>query len=81
MRARIQKANVVMFPKYERDIGSVILYDDNDNPIFVAANSVAGTYEFSYIGMSDFAKIFENITGKKLEHAKVVEIDGKDVKV
>lgn len=81
MRARIQKANVITLPRYEKDVGSVILYDDNDNPIFVAANSVAGTYEFSYVGMPDFAKIFENITGKKPEHVKMIEVDGKDVKI
>lgn len=79
MRARLQKSNVLIIPKYEKDLSSIILYDDSDNPIFIAAETVAGGYEFSYIGMPDFVKIFENITGKKPEAVSLVELDSKNV--
>jgi hypothetical protein len=74
MKARLQKTNVLQPAKYEENLGSVIIYDDNDNPILVASNTVSGAYQFSYIGMDDFGKIFKEITGKTLADVKLTEI-------
>jgi len=79
MRARLQKFNVMTLPKYEKDLSSIIIYDDTDNPIFVASESVSGGYDFSYIGMDDFAKIFETITGKKPANISLVNLDAKNI--
>ena len=79
MRARLQKTNVLTLPKYEKDLVSVIVYDDSDNPIFVVANSVSGGQEFAYIGMPDFDKIFQSITGQKPEKVSLVELNAKNV--
>lgn len=81
MRARLQKSNVLIIPKYEKDLSSIIIYDDSDNPIFVASEAISGGYEFSYVGMPDFAKIFENITGKKPGNISLVELDAKNVQL
>jgi hypothetical protein len=75
MRARLQKLNILQPAKYEKDLTSIIIYDENDNPILVAANTVAGAYQFSYAGMPDFGKIFQEITGKKLADAHLVELN------
>jgi hypothetical protein len=74
MKARLQKTNILNSAKYEQDLGSIIIYDDDDNPILVAANTVAGTYQFSYLGMADFGKIFQEITGKSLKEKNVTEL-------
>lgn len=74
MKARLQKANILQPAKYEENLGSIIIYDEEDNPILVAANTVSGAYQFSYIGMPDFGKIFQEITGKKLTEIKLTEI-------
>lgn len=74
MRVRLQKANILQPAKYEKDLGSIIIYDENDNPILVAANSIAGGYQFSYAGMPDFGKIFQEITGKKLSDITLTEL-------
>jgi hypothetical protein len=78
MRARLQKTNVLTLPKYEKDLVSIIIYDDNDNPLFVAGNSVSGGQEFSYVGMPDFDKIFESITGTKPKKVNLVELNNKN---
>lgn len=74
MKARLQKANILQPAKYEENLGSIIVYDEEDNPILVAANTVSGAYQFSYIGMPDFGKIFQEITGKKLADVKLTEL-------
>lgn len=74
MKARLQKTNILQPPKYEENLGSIIIYDEEDNPILVACNTLAGAYQFSYIGMPDFGKIFQEITGKKLADVKLTEL-------
>lgn len=78
MRVRLQKNNVLVLPKYEKDVTSIIVYDDNENPMFVASATVAGGHQFSYVGMPDFDRIFEEITGKKPNKVTLTEYSSKN---
>ena len=73
MRARLQKTNVLLFPKYEKDLGDIVIYDDDDKPIFTVTKTVAGTYQFSHIGMDDFVKTVADITGITVAPTKLIK--------
>lgn len=78
MRARLQKANVLVIPKYEKDLGSVIIYGDDDRPIFAVTTTIAGAYQYTHIGLPDFSQVIKDITGTTTKDSKLVEMEPND---
>jgi hypothetical protein len=74
MRARLQKSNILVPPKYEKNLSSVLIYDDNDQVIFAVTMTPAGTYKFSHIGLDDFKQEIKAITGMTIDNPKLEEI-------
>lgn len=78
MRVRTQKANILVPPKYEKDVGSVLVYDDQDRVLFAVTLSPAGTYSFTHVGQPEFAAEVRRITGMAVEDAKLHVVDLKN---
>lgn len=78
MRARTQKKNVLVPPKYEKDLSSLLIYDDNDRVIFVITETPAGTYKFTHQGLPDFNQELKQITGQTVADLQLHKINLKD---
>ena len=78
MRVRTQKANILVPPKYEKDVGSVLVYDDQDRVLFAVTLTPAGTYSFTHVGQPEFAAEVRRITGMAVEDAKLHVVDLKN---
>jgi hypothetical protein len=78
MRVRTQKANILVPPKYEKDVGSVLVYDDQDRVLFAVTLSPAGTYSFTHVGQPEFAAEVRRITGMAVDDAKLHVVDLKN---
>ena len=78
MRARTQKKNILTPPRYEKDLSSMLIYDDEDQVIFAVVEMPAGTYKFTHLGLPDFPKEIKEITGQTVEQLKLHRIDAKN---
>jgi hypothetical protein len=78
MRVRTQKTNILVPPKYEKDVGSVLVYDDQDRVLFTVTLSPAGTYSFTHVGQPEFAAEVRRITGMAVDDAKLHVVDLKN---
>jgi hypothetical protein len=78
MRVRTQKTNILVPPKYEKDVGSVLVYDDQDRVLFAVTLSPAGTYSFTHVGQPEFAAEVRRITGMAVDDAKLHVVDLKN---
>jgi hypothetical protein len=78
MRVRTQKANILVPPKYEKDVGSVLVYDDQDRVLFAVTLTPAGTYSFTHVGQPEFAAEVRRITGMAVDDAKLHVVDLKN---
>jgi len=79
MRVRTQKSNILVPARYEKDVGSVLVYDDQDRVLFAVTISPAGTYSFTHIGQPEFAAEVRRITGMAVEEAKLHVVDAANV--
>ena len=79
MRARTQKNNILIPARYEKDLSSILIYDDQDRVIFAVSESPAGTYKFTHIGLDDFAREVKEITGMEPDKLKLVTVEAKHV--
>ena len=78
MRVRTQKANILVPPKYEKDVGSVLVYDDQDRVLFAVTLTPAGTYSFTHVGQPEFTAEVRRITGMAVDDAKLHVVDLKN---
>lgn len=79
MRARTQKKNILVPPRYEKDLSSILIYDDSDKVIFAVSETPAGTYKFTHVGLPDFAQEVKRITGMNVEDVKIHVVEGGKV--
>jgi len=77
MRARTQKKNILVPPRYEKELSSILIYDDQDRVIFAVSESPAGTYKFTHVGLDDFAKEVKEITGIEPDKLKLVTLEAR----
>lgn len=77
MRARTQKKNILTPPKYEKDLSSLLIYDDEDRVVFAVVETPAGTYKFTHVGLPDFEKEVKEITGQTVEQVKLYDVNLK----
>jgi hypothetical protein len=80
MRVRTQKANILVPPKYEKDVGSVLVYDDQDRVLFAVTISPAGTYSFTHVGQPEIAAEVKRITGMAIEDAQLHIVEAVNAK-
>jgi|688.fasta_scaffold00026_11 hypothetical protein len=78
MRARTQKRNVLIPAKYEKELASILIYDDQDRVVFAVTETAAGTYKFTHLGLPDFAKEVQQITGMTPEQVALHKMDLRD---
>lgn len=78
MRVRTQKNNIMIPPKYEKDVSSVLVYDDEDRVIFAVTISPVGSYKFTHVGLPEFKQEIKQITGLTIGETKLHEIDIKN---
>lgn len=78
MRARTQKRNILIPAKYEKELSSILIYDDQDRVIFAVTETPAGTYKFTHLGLPDFAKEVQQITGMTPEQVTLHKMDLRD---
>lgn len=78
MRARTQKKNILLPPKYEKDLSSLLIYDDNDRVIFAITETPAGTYKFTHQGLPDFQQEVKQITGQTIEQLQLIKLEAKN---
>lgn len=76
MRARTQKKHVLAPPRYEKDLSSILVYDDNDKVIFAVSETPAGTYKFTHTGLPDFRQEVKRITGMDVEDVRMHVVEG-----
>jgi len=75
MRARLQKSNILVPPRYEKNLSSILIYDDNDQVIFAVILTPAGTYKFTHAGLDNFKQEVKLITGMDIDNPKLEEVN------
>jgi hypothetical protein len=76
MRARTQKKNILLPPRYEKDLSSILIYDDSDNVVFAVSETPAGTYKFTHLGLPDFKQEIKKITGMDVDNPPLHTLEG-----
>lgn len=77
MRVRTQKNNILTPAKYEKDLSSVLVFDDQDKVIFAVTFTPAGTYKFTHIGQPEFKQEVKQITGLTVDNTVLHEVNVK----
>jgi len=77
VRVRTQKRNVLIPAKYEKELSSILIYDDQDRVVFAVTETPAGTYKFTHLGLPEFAQEVQQITGMSPDDAKLHIMDLK----
>lgn len=78
MRARLQKSNILNPPRYDKDLSSILVYNDSDEVIFAVTQTSAGSYKFTHKGLPDFAKEVKQITGMDVPTPDLQVISAKN---
>ena len=63
MRARVHRKSVTEPPFYVKDIHSLVLYDDNDQPLFAFYSDLGGLIKYAFAQDSDFSEIVRLAAG------------------
>lgn len=77
MRVRTQKNNILTPAKYEKDLSSVLVFDDQDKVIFAVTFTPAGTYKFTHVGQPGFKQEVKQITGLTVDDVVIHEVNVK----
>lgn len=78
MRVRTQKKNVLVPAKYEKELSSILVYDDQDRVVFAITETPAGTYKFTHLGLPDFKQEIRQITGMSVEEVQLHKIEANN---
>ena len=72
MRARVHRKSVTEAPFYIKDIHSLVLYDDDDSPLFAFYSDLGGLIKYAFAQDSDFADIVRLAAGYTPQNIPVV---------
>lgn len=63
MRARVQRKSVTEQPVYIKDVHSMVLYDEDDSPLFAFYTDIGGLIKYAFAPDSDFSDIVRLAAG------------------
>jgi len=63
LRARVHRKYVTEPPFYIKDIRALVLYDDEDRPLFAFYNDLGGLIKYAFVEDSDFEEIVRLAAG------------------
>ena len=63
MRARVQRNSVTEPPVYIKDVHSLVLYDEDDKPLFAFYTDIGGLIKYSFAQDKDFSDIVRLAAG------------------
>ena len=63
MRARVHRKSVTESPFYIKDVHSLVLYDDNDQPLFAFYSDLGGLIKYAFAQDDDFSEIVRLAAG------------------
>ena len=63
MRARVHRKSVTEAPFYIKDVNSLVVYDDDDQPLFAFYNDIGGLIKYAFAQDEDFADIVRLAAG------------------
>lgn len=73
MRVRLQKRDITKLPAYEKAVGTVFVFDDQDQVLFAVLEDQGG-YRFLHRGQPDFAKAVKEFLNIDLPAEELVDI-------
>ena len=69
MRARVQRKSVVETPFYLKDVHSLVLYDEDDSPLFAFYTDIGGLIKYAFAQDKDFSEIVRLAAGYTPDNA------------
>ena len=72
MRARVQRKSVTEAPFYMKEVHSLVLYDEDDEPLFAFYTDIGGLIKYAFAQDDDFSDTVRLAAGYTPDNTPVI---------